>query len=133
MSKYPVIERVSGLSKTIKEPWFPTIYSDECDGCNGGYKCVTYCPNAVLEIRDDKAFVVNPLSCIYGCSACASLCPKDAIMFPLKETTPNSTSKRSLFHRVVCRGCGKRFTTDRDVEYCFDCENKVEAKGQSTK
>ncbi|MCW4039065.1 MAG: hypothetical protein NWF13_10080 [Candidatus Bathyarchaeota archaeon] len=114
-------------------PWFPTIYSDKCDGCKGAYKCVAYCPNAVLEIRDDKALVVNPLSCISGCSACASLCPKDAIMFPSKETAPHSTTKKSLLHRVVCRGCGKRFSADRDIEYCFDCENKAKAKGRSTK
>ena len=86
----------------------------------------------VLEIRDDKAWVVNPLRCIYGCSACASLCPKDAIVFPSKGTILNSTTKGSLLHRVVCRGCVKRFSADRDVEYCFDCENKVEAKGQTT-
>jgi NAD-dependent dihydropyrimidine dehydrogenase PreA subunit len=114
-------------------PWFPTIYSDKCDGCKGAYKCVAYCPNAVLEINDDKAYVVNPLGCISGCSACASLCPKDAIIFPLKETAPRSTTKRSLLHRAVCRNCGKRFTTDRDVEYCFDCENKVEVKEHSMK
>jgi len=104
--------------------WFPTIF-DKCDGCEGTYKCVTYCPNGVLEIKDDKAFVVNPLKCIDGCSACARLCPEEAIMFPPKETTPNLTTKKSILNRIVCRGCGKRFSTDRDIEYCFDCENRA--------
>ena len=106
-------------------PWFPTIHSDKCDGCKGAYKCVNYCPNGVLEIRDEKAFVISPLSSIYGCSACAGLCPKDAIIFPSKEAVYSSTKKTSLLHGVVCRGCGKRFSTDRDTQYCFDCENQI--------
>jgi NAD-dependent dihydropyrimidine dehydrogenase PreA subunit len=108
-----------------KGPWFPTIFSDNCDGCKGGYKCVAYCPNGVLEIRDDMAVVVNPLGCIDGCSACASICPKDAIRFPSKEASPSVTTKKSLLHRVVCGECGKTFLTDRETEYCFSCEDKV--------
>jgi NAD-dependent dihydropyrimidine dehydrogenase PreA subunit len=114
-------------------PWFPTIFSDQCDGCTGAFKCVAFCPHGVLEIRDAKAVVANPLGCIDGCSACASLCPQDAIRFPSTETIRNSTAKRSLLHRVVCRGCGKRFSTDRNVEYCFDCEGKGEVERQAMK
>ena len=25
---------------------------------------------------------------------------------------------------IVCKGCGKVFKTDRDVEYCFSCDKK---------
>ena len=60
-------------------PWFPTIYLDKCDCCNGTYKCVNFCPHEVLEVREDEVSVVNPLGCIYGCSACADLCAKNAI------------------------------------------------------
>jgi NAD-dependent dihydropyrimidine dehydrogenase PreA subunit len=104
--------------------WFPTIF-DKCDGCEGTYKCVTYCPNGVLEIKADKAFVVNPLKCIDGCSACATLCPEEVIMFPSKEASSSVTKKKSLLYRVVCGGCGKAFLTDRETEYCFSCEDKV--------
>ncbi|MFX0204083.1 MAG: ATP-binding protein [Candidatus Hodarchaeota archaeon] len=103
-------------------PWFPTIYADQCDGCKGAYKCTHYCPNGVLEIRDDKAFVINPLRCIYGCFACATLCPKSAIMFPPRSEPYRLTKKKSLLHRVTCRDCGKHFSTDRETEYCFSCE-----------
>ena len=110
----------------INRPWFPTIYSDKCDGCRGAYKCVHYCPHGVLEVREDKVFVINPLGCIYGCTSCANLCPKEAIMFPSKEGSYRSIRKKSLLHSVICRGCGKRFSTNRDKEYCFDCEKRFE-------
>jgi len=109
-------------------PWFPTIYADQCDGCKGIYKCMHYCPNGVLDVRDDKAFVVNPLGCIYGCSACANLCPKKAIMFPSRAAPYRSIKKKSLLHQVRCKGCGKRFSTNRDTEYCYDCEDKLKVK-----
>ena len=108
----------------MNKPWFPTIYSEKCDGCEGEYKCVDFCPYGVLEVKDDKVFVINPLGCIYGCSACAVLCPKDAIIFPSKERFDSLAKKKSLLHRVVCRGCGKKILTDRETEYCFDCEEK---------
>ncbi|MEE9510128.1 MAG: hypothetical protein V3V81_06510 [Candidatus Bathyarchaeia archaeon] len=103
--------------------WYPTVNVDLCDSCDGTYKCVEFCPNAVLEIQDEKASVTAPLSCIDKCSSCALLCPRDAIMFPSKTVT-EKTSKKPLLHKVVCRGCEKRFFTDRDIEYCFDCENR---------
>jgi NAD-dependent dihydropyrimidine dehydrogenase PreA subunit len=110
-------------------PWFPTIDSDQCDGCKGAYKCVKFCPHGVFEVREDKAVLVNPLGCIYGCSACADLCPKDAIIFPQRQDAHRlKRRKQSLLHRVVCRGCGKQFSTDRETEYCFDCEKKLKAK-----
>jgi NAD-dependent dihydropyrimidine dehydrogenase PreA subunit len=106
-----------------KKPWFPTINSDECDGCKGKFKCVNFCPYEVLMVRGDKVAVVQPLNCIYGCSTCASFCPKDAIIFPPRQESTRSVKKKSLLRRVICKGCGKRFLTDRETEYCFDCEN----------
>ena len=106
-------------------PWFPTIYLDKCDCCNGNYKCVKFCPNGVLEVREDEVSVVNPLECIYGCTSCANLCPKDAIIFPKRETVSRSRRQKSLLHRVICKGCGKQFLSDRETEYCFDCEKAL--------
>ena len=31
----------------------------------------------------------------------------------------------STLKQLVCKGCGKTFKTNRDTEYCFDCENKI--------
>ena len=108
-----------------KKPWFPTIYSDRCNGCKGAYKCVNFCSHGVLEVRGDKAFVINPLNCIYDCSACADLCPIDAIVFPSREDPYRSIKKEPLLQKVVCKGCEKEFLTDRQTEYCFDCEDKL--------
>ncbi len=107
-------------------PWFPTIFLDKCDCCNGTYKCVNFCPHEVLEVREAKVSVVNPLKCIYGCSACDDLCPKDAIIFPSREETFRSIKKKSLLQRVICKSCGKKFLTDRETEYCFDCDKLYE-------
>ena len=104
-------------------PWFPTIFLDKCDCCNGTYKCVNFCPHKVLEIREDKVAVVNPLGCIYACTSCANLCPKDAIIFPSRSTISRTIKKKSSLNRVICKVCGNRFLSNRDIEYCFDCEN----------
>lgn len=105
-----------------KRLWFPTIHLNKCDCCNGTYKCVFFCPHGVLEVREDEVSVVNPLECIYGCSACADLCPKDAIIFPTRETSSRLIKKKSLLHKVICKGCSKKFLSDRETEYCFDCD-----------
>jgi NAD-dependent dihydropyrimidine dehydrogenase PreA subunit len=110
------------------KPWFPTIYADKCNGCHGTYKCVSFCPHDVLEVRDDKAAVTNPLGCIYGCSTCADLCPTDAILFPSKEASYKAITKKSWLHRVVCSECGKKFLTDRETDYCFRCEDTLNKK-----
>ncbi len=113
-------------------PWFPVLDTDQCDGCRGAYKCVTFCPHDVFEVRADTVVIVNPLECIDGCSACADLCPKDAILFPQRQGSRRpQRRKTSLLHQVTCRRCGKQFSTNRDTEYCFDCETKVKATTQS--
>ncbi|MCW1296460.1 MAG: 4Fe-4S dicluster domain-containing protein [Candidatus Parvarchaeota archaeon] len=110
-----------------KQAWFPIIYLDKCDGCGGTYRCVNFCPHNVLEIRDNKAYVANPLNCIYGCSSCENLCPNDAIIFPPRETSyVRSEKKDSLLHKIICKSCKKEVTTNRETEYCFDCESKLE-------
>ena len=33
--------------------------------------------------------------------------------------------KKSGLRYVNCKGCGKLFKTDRDTDYCMDCEKKM--------
>ncbi|KUK00883.1 MAG: hypothetical protein XD44_1058 [Methanobacteriaceae archaeon 41_258] len=33
--------------------------------------------------------------------------------------------KASTLKKVVCKGCGKVFRTNRDTEYCYDCQKKL--------
>lgn len=62
-------------------PWLPTLYTDRCDGCG---RCLSFCPEGVFAptAGGDKVEVVEPLACQVGCSACAAVCPREAIAFP---------------------------------------------------
>ena len=108
----------------MKNPWFPTINLKACDGCEGTYKYVSFCPYRVLELKNGKPFVANPLNCIYRCSSCASLCKNGAIIFPARQSMSRSPKKGSSLQRIRCVSCGKEFLADRKRQYCFDCEEK---------
>jgi len=54
--------------------WTVTIDLEKCEGCG---ECVDICPNEVLELKDEKAVVVND-DCA-GCESCVETCPEEAI------------------------------------------------------
>ena len=114
----------------MKNPWFPTINLEKCDGCEGAHKCVGFCPYNVLEVKEEKPFVANPLNCIYGCSSCVSLCRNGEIIFPARQSLNKPVKKGSSLHRIVCVNCGKEILTDRQTQYCFDCEPEKEKLGK---
>ena len=62
-------------------PWFPTVDSGRCTGCN---ICLDFCPHGVYEKGEDSPAVVvrNPFLCVVGCNNCENLCPERAITFP---------------------------------------------------
>jgi NAD-dependent dihydropyrimidine dehydrogenase PreA subunit len=64
-----------------KIPWYPTV---DADVCIGDRQCVEFCKNGVFEWDEDRnrPVVMNPFNCVVGCSACANICPVDAIRFP---------------------------------------------------
>jgi NAD-dependent dihydropyrimidine dehydrogenase PreA subunit len=108
--------------------WYPTVFPDKCNGCEGLEKpqCIEFCPHGVFELKDGKAVVVNPHKCVYGCIACERICPKKAIAFPQRiASMPKMPKDKGLLHKVVCKGCGKTFWTNRDVDVCMDCESKT--------
>jgi len=46
---------------------------------------------------------------------------------PWKDLPPElrpKAKKESTLHEVTCRGCGTVFLTNRETEYCFDCERQ---------
>ncbi len=124
-----------GVSILSSSPWFPTIYSDKCDGCakTGKPRCMEFCPNGVFEFIDGKAVVAHPIKCGGGsstlhCSACAPLCHKKAIVFPSSFASGCSPKgeevKKDLLRKTTCAVCGKQFWTNKESNICFDCAVK---------
>ncbi|MDZ7262119.1 MAG: ferredoxin family protein, partial [candidate division KSB1 bacterium] len=64
-----------------KVPWYPTI---DTEMCVGDQECMEFCKNEVFEWDEENSHpnVKNPYNCVVGCSACAQICPANAISFP---------------------------------------------------
>ncbi len=62
----------------------------------------------VREIDEDKAFEQE----LKGKMGWKCSCSLDIV------------DKECSLKKISCKGCGKVFKTNRDVEYCFDCEKK---------
>ncbi len=71
----------------LKIPWWPRIDYDKCNGCDGEYDCLKFCPHRVYKPLDDpkRIEVENPYNCVVFCKACQKMCPQDAISFPEKS------------------------------------------------
>lgn len=69
-----------------KIPWWPTIDLEKCDGCNGEYDCLKFCPHRVYKPLENpsRIAVEKRYNCVVFCQACRKMCPKDAISFPSK-------------------------------------------------
>ncbi|MFO7837750.1 MAG: ferredoxin family protein [Candidatus Thorarchaeota archaeon] len=69
-----------------KIPWWPTIDTEKCDGCDGEYDCLKFCPHRVYKSHEDplQVTIENRYNCVVFCTACKKMCPKDAISFPSK-------------------------------------------------
>ncbi|MCW4011275.1 MAG: hypothetical protein NWF05_11780 [Candidatus Bathyarchaeota archaeon] len=103
--------------------WFPVVFADKCDGCapSGKPRCVDYCPNGVFLFKNGKAEVADPLSCVFGCRACESLCHSKAIRFPKPPVKTSFLRKDSDLRKTTCSICGKQYWTNRQSNVCMDC------------
>jgi electron transport complex protein RnfB len=52
----------------------PVVDQDACTGCQD---CIAVCPEAAIEMRDDKAFILSG-KCT-NCRVCIPACPVEAI------------------------------------------------------
>jgi NAD-dependent dihydropyrimidine dehydrogenase PreA subunit len=78
-------------------PWAPTVDADTCIGCT---LCFATCGRGVYDMRDNKAVVDNPMSCMVGCSTCGTLCPVDAIAFPGRDMIWKLEREHKIFKLV---------------------------------
>jgi len=75
---------VRELTAATADRWYPVIDRDRCINCA---QCMQFCLFGVYSLDDDKKVrVSHPDKCKPGCPACARLCPRSAIMFPLYES-----------------------------------------------
>jgi len=74
------------LSRLQRESisWNPSV---DASLCIGDQECVNFCKNDVFAWDEENALpiVKDPLRCVLGCTACAQICPVEAITFPSKD------------------------------------------------
>ncbi|MFO7549197.1 MAG: ferredoxin family protein [Acidimicrobiia bacterium] len=77
-------------------PWYPTVDPDTCIGCT---LCFATCGRNVYDFDYEQhlAVVVDPYSCMVGCSTCGTVCPSGAIGFP----DPSLILRIEREHRVL--------------------------------
>lgn len=108
--------------------WFPIIYPDLSNGCAGLEKprCVQYSPNVVFNLRENMVIVTNPHNCIYLYTSCELVCPRKAIAFSRRTSTPTKriNMKKMLIRKTKCDVCDKIYWTNIETDMCLDYERK---------
>jgi hypothetical protein len=74
---------VEELTAEVSERWHPVLDYSRCVGCQ---QCLQFCLFGVYELDGNGGVrATEPDRCKPGCPACARICPRGAIMFPLHE------------------------------------------------
>ncbi|MCL4479298.1 MAG: ferredoxin family protein [Deltaproteobacteria bacterium] len=81
-----------------KVSWYPIIDPQKClkDKCA---ICMN-CGQKVFEWTKDGPKVVNPNSCVVGCTTCGNLCRGTAISFPDKKELRLLYAKEKIWDKV---------------------------------
>jgi NAD-dependent dihydropyrimidine dehydrogenase PreA subunit len=78
-------------------PWQPKVDAETCIGCE---LCYVTCGRAVYEMDGRVAVVAQGMSCMVGCTTCASVCPTDAITFPSRDIIWRLEREHKIFKAV---------------------------------
>jgi len=68
------------VAEAVEERWYPVADYSRCIGCG---HCMQFCIFGVWAEDDGRVVAVAPDNCKAGCPACARICPKGAIIFPM--------------------------------------------------
>ena len=85
-------------------PWYPTVLTDKCIGCS---LCYVTCGRGVFEMQHNKAVVLNPFSCMVGCSTCGIVCPVEALSFPNRQLIWKLEREYKIF-RLIRQEAGEK-------------------------
>jgi len=90
-------------------PWFPSVDEETCIGCT---LCFATCGRGVYDMKENKAVVTNPLSCMVGCSTCGTVCPVQAISFPERDSIWKLEREHKIFKVVRQEAKEKKMKLD---------------------
>lgn len=110
---------VRELTAQTSERWYPLMDRERCIQCRN---CLQFCLFGVYSEPDGEVAVVEPDACKAGCPACARVCPRGAILFPLYDEddaisgaeglypAPDAAARRMYYERTgaVCPACAAR-------------------------
>lgn len=126
---------VEELAEQTSERWYPVLDRERCIQCRN---CLQFCLFGVYGEADGQVTVVTPDACKPGCPACARICPRGAIMFPLYDEDeairgaagqypcPDAAARRMYYERTgaICPACAARKAAGTPAggpEVCPEC------------
>lgn len=107
-------------------PFYDKEIGSRCNGCNGLWRCITFCPTRALspyyDGHDSEAGIdFESMRCI-GCRLCEAVCPERAISY-LPMTAPVYEKKALIRLRVgKCECCEAPLVNSEGL--CHDCSQR---------
>lgn len=130
---------VRELTGPTSERWYPLMDRDRCIQCR---HCLQFCLFGVYGEPGGEVQVVEPDACKDGCPACARVCPRGAIIFPLYDEDdaisgatdrypePDAAARHMYYERTgaTCPACAARSEAgdpDGGPAECPECGKRL--------
>lgn len=110
-------------------PFYGKEIGSRCYGCNGLWRCITFCPTGALSLNyDDSEAGIDfeSIRCI-GCRLCEAVCPERAVT-SLTMTAPVYEKKALIRLRAgKCECCEAPLVNSEGL--CHDCSQREKKLG----